>query len=62
MHIDMRLVVGTVEKLKSNDSLPIESLSEILIHSDQGFHYTNPLYIKMVKDLDMVQSMSRKGN
>ena len=61
-HIDMRLVVGTVEKLKSNDSLPIESLSEILIHSDQRFHYTNPIYIKMVKDLNMAQSMSRKGN
>jgi transposase InsO family protein len=42
--------------------LPLESLAEILIHSDQGFHYTNPEYIKELKDLNMIQSMSRKGN
>jgi transposase InsO family protein len=33
-----------------------------MIHSDQGVHYTNPLYIEMVKQLKMIQSMSRKGN
>lgn len=33
-----------------------------LIHSDQGFHYTHPLYIKHLSDHGIVQSMSRKGN
>jgi len=36
--------------------------SDTMIHSDQGFHYTNPQYIEAVKELKMVQSMSGKGN
>jgi transposase InsO family protein len=61
-HIDMELVLGTVEHLKNNAALPLESFRNIMIHSDQGFHYTNPQYIEQVKKLNMVQSMSRKGN
>ena len=61
-HIDMSLVLGTIEEMKNNGALPLESFKDIMIHSDQGFHYTNPQYIHMVKGLDMVQSMSRKGN
>jgi len=61
-HIDMDLVLKTVEVMKNNVDLPISSFDNIMIHSDQGFHYTNPQYIKVVKDLNMVQSMSRKGN
>jgi len=38
------------------------SLKNTLIHSDQGFHYTSPEYIAKIKRLNMVQSMSRKGN
>lgn len=33
-----------------------------LIHSDQGFHYTHPLYIRHLATRGIVQSMSRKGN
>lgn len=33
-----------------------------IIHSDQGFHYTHPLYVKHLADRGIVQSMSRKGN
>ena len=33
-----------------------------MIHSDQGFHYTNPMFIKRVEQLKMIQSMSRKRN
>jgi putative transposase len=32
------------------------------IHSDQGFHFTNPAYIQEVAMRGMLQSMSRKGN
>lgn len=62
MHIDMELVLGTVEVLKNNTALPLASFQNIMIHSDQGFHYTNPQYIEQVKKLNMAQSMSRKGN
>ena len=34
---------------------------DAMIHSDQGFHYTNPQYIEMVEGLGMIQSMSGKG-
>jgi len=57
--IDMVLVLNTMRKMKNNNLISFEN---ILIHSDQGFHYTNPFYIKMIKDLGMRQSMSRKGN
>jgi transposase InsO family protein len=35
---------------------------DAMIHSDQGFHYTNPQYIEMVEGLGMIQSMSGKGS
>lgn len=59
-HLEMDLVTGTVEKMKKNKN--ITKFEKIMIHSDQGFHYTNPLYIEKVRQLKMIQSMSRKGN
>ena len=59
-HLTMDIVLDTVLNLKNNRS--ITSLNEVLIHSDQGFHYTNPEYIRMIKGLNMIQSMSRKAN
>ena len=59
-HLEMDIVLNTVRNMQNN--LTTTSLKNILIHSDQGFHYTNPEYINMVKKLNMVQSMSRKGN
>ena len=60
MHLAMDLVLNTVLDMRNNQN--IISLKDILIHSDQGFHYTNPDYISKIKKLDMIQSMSRKGN
>jgi transposase InsO family protein len=62
MHMEMSLVMDTVENMKNNPAIAIASLKDSMIHSDQGVHYTNPLYIEMVKRLNMVQSMSRRGN
>ena len=59
-HLTMDLVLDTVKNMK--DNINISSLEDILIHSDQGFHYTNPEYISGIKKLNMIQSMSRKGN
>lgn len=53
-HITMELVLGTIDQMKQ--------YRDALIHSDQGFHYTNPEYIRKIEMLGMVQSMSRKGN
>lgn len=36
--------------------------SDALIHSDQGFHYTSPKFQKLVKQMGLNQSMSRRGN
>ena len=54
--LEMALVTGTIENMR------LDSYENILIHSDQGFHYTNPKYIEILKKLKMDQSMSRKGN
>lgn len=59
-HLHMNLVFDTIESLAENPD--ISSLADVLIHSDQGFHYTSPEYIAKVKKLAMIQSMSRKGN
>ena len=32
------------------------------VHSDQGFHYTNPMYMETLKGYGVKQSISRKGN
>jgi putative transposase len=52
--LEITLVTETIKQM--------EPCENALIHSDQGFHYTNPLFIKMVKELKMNQSMSGKGN
>ena len=60
LHLQMDIVFETIANMKANRA--ISSFKDILIHSDQGFHYTNPEYISRVKELAMAQSMSRKGN
>ncbi|MEK7184822.1 MAG: IS3 family transposase [Patescibacteria group bacterium] len=56
LYLDMVLVTETIKKME------LDSYENIMIHSDQGFHYTNPSYIDMVRELKMNQSMSGKGN
>lgn len=58
-HLGMNMVLNTIENMKKNQNIP--SFKNSLIHSDQGFHYTNPQYIYKIKELNMIQSMSRKG-
>ena len=59
-HLQMDIVFDTIRNMEENEDM--SSLSNILIHSDQGFHYTSPGYISKIKKLKMIQSMSRKGN
>ena len=58
LHLEMSIVIDTIAHMKGN----IFSCVDILIHSDQGVHYTAPDYIAAVKNLGMIQSMSRKAN
>lgn len=57
-NLALEFVLKSIDNLKDIGILENQSI----IHSDQGAHYTSPEYIKKVKDLNLVQSMSRKGN
>lgn len=54
------IVTNTIDNLmkKNKDILRKESF----IHSDQGAHYTSPIFQKKVKNNKLGQSMSRRGN
>lgn len=56
LYLEFALVTETIRNMR------LESYEDVMIHSDQGFHYTNPEYIEKIKALEMIQSMSRKGN
>jgi transposase InsO family protein len=56
MDLSLAVIAQATTKLRG------KQLSGTLIHSDQGFHYTHPAYIKYLADRGIVQSMSRKGN
>jgi len=53
-HISLELVKDVVSQLG-----PCRGA---LIHSDMGWTYTHPTYIRHLKELGLKQSMSRKGN
>ena len=50
-------VINTIKQAKYNFNLKWS-----IIHSDQWFHYTNPIYISLLKKNWIIQSMSRKWN
>jgi putative transposase len=58
--LKMNIVYKTLERLK--EAVQNQFHPEVILHSDQGFHYTHPLFQKRVKKLNITQSMSRKGN
>jgi len=60
--MNLELVFTTINKLKKHFKSNKLKLDNILIHSDQGFQYTHTNYKKILNDLNIIQSMSRKGN
>lgn len=44
------------------DKLSIKDKAHLMIHTDQGFHYTHFSFRQKLKDNGITQSMSRKGN
>jgi transposase InsO family protein len=58
--IGLELVFNTLAK--TIEITPKSCFEFLMLHSDQGFHYTHPNFIQKLKDLKITQSMSRKGN
>lgn len=42
--------------------LPAETRVQLMIHSDQGFHFTHHSYRNLLANYGVTQSMSRRGN
>lgn len=54
------IVTDTILNLKKNKDIKLAK--DAFIHSDQGVHYTSPIFQKLVKKCNLGQSMSRRGN
>jgi len=58
--LEIDFVLETVNHLIENHGISLTA--ETLIHSDQGVHYTSIKFIRLVKDIEIRQSMSRRAN
>jgi transposase InsO family protein len=58
--LEVDLVLNALENLAAHHPECVDS--EVMIHSDQGFHYTSTRFRKLIGDLGLRQSMSRRGN
>ena len=58
--LEVDFVLETVNQLIDNHGVSLTD--ETLVHSDQGCHYTSYSFIQILKDKELRQSMSRKGN
>ena len=53
-------VLNTMWDLAKQKEVPISK--DAFVHSDQGSHYTSPTFQSLLKELNLGQSMSRRGN
>ena len=58
--LEVDFVLETVNLLIERHGVSLQA--ETIIHSDQGCHYTSYKFIDIVKDNNLRQSMSRRGN
>ena len=58
--MEEEFVLETIEQLMSRHGFSMNA--KTLIHSDQGSHYTSVRFIDLLKDKNLRQSMSRRGN
>lgn len=58
--LEVDFVIETIDILVENHGISLDS--ETLIHSDQGCHYTSKRFRQIVNDINLRQSMSRRGN
>lgn len=60
LHPGLSLSLRVAEESLKN--LTLGQRKDLIIHSDQGVHYTNHSYRKVLENFEVIQSMSRKGN
>ena len=58
-NMKLDLVISTLTELKDNQFVHFD---DGMIHSDQGWHYTNPQFRIRAAEMGLQQSMSRRGN
>ena len=58
--LEVTFVLETVDELKREHGSELDD--EVIVHSDQGCHYTSNAFIEKLKEAEFVQSMSRRGN
>lgn len=58
--LEVDFVLETVNNLMRDHSCEMDS--EVILHSDQGCHYTSVAFRRLLKDEGLRQSMSRRGN
>lgn len=58
--VEVDFVLETIEQLLRKHQLPFTT--ETLIHSGQGVYYISVAFKELLKDKQMRQSMSRRGN
>jgi putative transposase len=58
--INLDIATETIKKLLKQRKVKLAK--DVIIHSDQGSHYTSPTYQKLLKQNGLGQSMSRRGN
>ena len=58
--LDLPFVLNTVQQ--AVNLVPWEQRKNLILHSDQGFHFTNIVYQKLLEDNNIIQSISAKGS
>jgi transposase InsO family protein len=58
--ITLDIALDTIKKLVKNRRVKLTK--DAFIHSDQGSHYTSPIFQNLLKKHKLSQSMSRRGN
>ena len=61
-YMNLDFVLNTIDKLEMYYRVRNLAIKDALLHSDQGFQYTNLEYHEKLKGLGIIQSMSRRGN
>jgi transposase InsO family protein len=58
--IDFKLVMDTLNG--AIEKVPYEQRKELILHSDQGWHFTHNIYQQTLLNNEITQSISRKGS
>ena len=58
--LEVDFVLQTIVHMVDKHGISLQA--ETIVHSDQGFHYTSLKFIQILKDSNLRQSMSRRGN